>query len=60
MDQLEAAATVKVRDYSDFHQAGAVEAGEKADSGNVWGGKIDLPLAWVWWVREKRGQGACP
>lgn len=51
---------VKVRDDSDFHQAGAVEAGEKADSGNVWGGKIDLPLAWVWWVREKRGQDACP
>lgn len=43
-----------------FHQAGTVEAGEKIASGIVFGRKMDLLLACVWWVKEKRGGGKLP
>ena len=56
MGQLEATAMANARGDGGSHQVGAIEAGEKADSGIVWGGDR---VAWASWMREGRRQGVC-
>ena len=54
VDQLEATAMDRARGDGSSHQAGAVEARERADSGMF--GEV-IALAWASWVREGRRQG---
>lgn len=50
------ASQVKVRDDGGFPHVGAIEAGEKVESWIVFGSEINLLLAFVWWVKERRGR----